>query len=539
MEKQLLSERLLKSEFTFGFELEAIVSTGSSLFDDTYEVFANTDDYDDDDFKNELREQIQGYLDNFLDGWKSHKYNKHIDGKSNVHGDSSIVIGEDDDDNDFTFEYSSPVLEAIPDNFNRVIKLLDGLKRKGIYTNESCGFHHHIRFGNMNYKDLVWVYVNLACDDEALTELTSMKDYSFVNDEYASQKEIDALAKAIFNKEWETASKYITDSKYRVFRLHPQGTIEWRGPRGFLNKGKLDEIKQFYRLFDYLIRKVITYVDSKVIAGTSVTKEEFFENIGKYIPILNSSSNSDKKIQDESIEKFLRKIKLNPFLILKIMKNEKLSSLLLKIFKTRNLSGTARDMLFDIHANKEKGFYKDNELIEIIRFLYKIFSECFDKHVVFDIFGLYNDLKYVYSQKTADEMLENADSMFGYRSCASTLHRNGFEIKEPAQHFIKYLKKYGNTNNWQSILTWMSYEKEDTWGLQMEYMSGEEYGKLAVTIYNMILKDELYTDNQHYVWSNLVRLGNAISKKLNGTPYKKEFVKLLNKLKFSEDKYIN
>ena len=166
MGKQLLSERLLRSEFTFGFELEAIVQSGSSLFDDTYEVFANTDDYDDDDFKDELKTQIGEYLDNFLDGWKSHKYNKKIHGKSKTHGDSSIVIGEDDDDDDFTFEYSSPVLEAVPDNFNRVITLLDSLKKKGIYTNESCGFHHHIKFGSMDYRDLVWVYVNLACDEQ-------------------------------------------------------------------------------------------------------------------------------------------------------------------------------------------------------------------------------------------------------------------------------------------------------------------------------------------------------------------------------------
>ena len=81
MGKQLLSERLLRSEFTFGFELEAIVQSGSSLFDDTYEVFANTDDYDDDDFKSELQTQIGEYLDNFLDGWKSHKYNKNAGNK--------------------------------------------------------------------------------------------------------------------------------------------------------------------------------------------------------------------------------------------------------------------------------------------------------------------------------------------------------------------------------------------------------------------------------------------------------------------------
>ena len=38
---------------------------------------------------------------------------------------------------------------------------------------------------------------------------------------------------------------------------------------------------------------------------------------------------------------------------------------------------------------------------------------------------------------------------------------------------------------------------------------------------------------------SLVREGNDISAKLNGTPYKQPFVKLLNQLKFSEDKFID
>ena len=38
----------------------------------------------------------------------------------------------------------------------------------------------------------------------------------------------------------------MSEEKMRLLRNHPQGTIEWRGPRNFLNKQNVNDIKTFF-----------------------------------------------------------------------------------------------------------------------------------------------------------------------------------------------------------------------------------------------------------------------------------------------------
>jgi hypothetical protein len=221
------------------------------------------------------------------------------------------------------------------------------------------------------------------------------------------------------------------------------------------------------------------------------------------------------------------------------MKDKKMTEFFLKMFKENPDFSLARDIIWITYKNFQDGFCNETEYIERIRFLYSIFKQCFDKSNVFDLFGMYDDLKYVLSQKDADEILDNSESIFGYRSQAASLYRNGFEIKEPAKHFLKLIDKT-NASAWTNILSWMDKKQENEWSSGLDFISKEDYAKLAVNIYDMVLKGKLYTNNNHYVWELLVKHGNNISQILSYSPeYKKAFNRLLQELKFNEDKFTN
>jgi hypothetical protein len=93
---KILEETLLTNEFTFGFELEAIVHEDNNIVSEDSWVNGNDDTEDD----------IKDYLDSFLYGeFNKHRTNRNISGDSNVHYDSSLQVEELGDDG-YSFEYS-------------------------------------------------------------------------------------------------------------------------------------------------------------------------------------------------------------------------------------------------------------------------------------------------------------------------------------------------------------------------------------------------------------------------------------------------
>jgi hypothetical protein len=85
-------------------------------------------------------------------------------------------------------------------------------------------------------------------------EFLKFNNVSFFNAQYASVGFLDALKKAAVAgdaKELKKLYEPRMGSKERVFRIHPQGTVEWRGPRGFIpSSGSFDaariKIRQFF-----------------------------------------------------------------------------------------------------------------------------------------------------------------------------------------------------------------------------------------------------------------------------------------------------
>ena len=269
---QLLNEKLLTSEFTFGFELEANVEYDSDIYNDC-EMY----DYDEND--DTIYDALKNKIDNLLMRGATESMNKGLQGLSDIHQDGSI---DTNDSSDISFEYASPIIPCTPNWFGKVIKLLMDLKEIGVYTNDTCGFHTHLRFGNMDERDVVWIYCNLASDPDFFETFSKLNDIDLYNREYASYQSIKQLGNAIYVKDYKKIAELLTTDKYRAIRIHPQGTLEWRGPRGFMDQDDLSYIKDYFKLLIKFINKISEYTSSNVISGSSITKKELFDNLKQY-----------------------------------------------------------------------------------------------------------------------------------------------------------------------------------------------------------------------------------------------------------------
>lgn len=260
---QLLDETLLTSDFTFGFELECIYNGD--------EVEDTGEDDDETDESSDNLHNVKVLMDNYFIGRNpSQKYF----GKSHTHQDCS-VHGDG-----YSVEYSSNIFPCTPYWFDRIIKALEEMIGSGDFeTNESCGFHHHLHFNNMTERDIIWIYCNMASDVNFYNTFKEYEGYDLYNDDYASFQSMEELNDAINEEDYDKILPLLSTEKFRAFRIHPQGTLEWRGPRNFMNEGNVDYIKGFYVLFNKLIYYIKGYMDRDELAGTSITKTEFFDGL--------------------------------------------------------------------------------------------------------------------------------------------------------------------------------------------------------------------------------------------------------------------
>ena len=271
---EILNENLLKSDFTFGFELEACVE--GSYYED-YSFDDEDGEYDlptsaDDGVNGELAKAIDNNLNNLLNKGVPSKLHKY----GNIDNDPSIRTYDRDD---FSFEWASPVLQCTPYNFNRVIKMLSNLPTINVYTNDTCGFHHHLSYEGITERDMIWIYVNLCMDAEFRSFMKEVDGIELTSEEWSPDDALIDIKEAIQDNNYERVLRYLSDDKYRLFRIHPYGTIEWRGPRDFLNDNNLTIIKDFYKKFNTYISKVIEYQARKTIVDTNISKEEFFKQL--------------------------------------------------------------------------------------------------------------------------------------------------------------------------------------------------------------------------------------------------------------------
>lgn len=265
--QEILLEKKLTTDFTMGFELEAIWYGESSY--DEIELF----------FSNEFRPG------------------------GDVHSDGSL---NSDDYDDTPFEYSTPVLPVDMSTFQQIINFLYENNNNVFYVNDSCGFHHHISYPGITVEDVVWIMSKLALDNNMLNKLKQFEDNDFVT-YWSKSGYLERLANAVNDFDFNTIVSCCNTEKYSLINVHSQKTLEWRGPRGFLENGNRNVIIKFYRRIWEFIKWMTDVLDEKEING--MDRDNFTEQVRA---VLNSNSDSYHKLKGYKSDKKDPSKKMSP-----------------------------------------------------------------------------------------------------------------------------------------------------------------------------------------------------------------------------------
>ena len=263
----------LHSDFSFGFEFEGFAKIQNFLGDiENYSYFRSFSSWDsipcnnlyEDDFR-----QLYNNVNEFInDKLHSRRGRTHYDGsvKNYLNGYQS-------------FEYSSPVFKFTPKNIKLIKDFFVNMNEYGFGINNTCGFHTHISFPDITENDAIWIVSQIAIDDKKIEEFCYLhnKDeiIDFYNDRYASKSFLLKIRDDIMNNNYYSLMNHINSEKYRVIRIHPQGTLEWRGPRNFLNRenGINIYISKLAKIMDILGESLnATHING-------ISKNEYFNNI--------------------------------------------------------------------------------------------------------------------------------------------------------------------------------------------------------------------------------------------------------------------
>ena len=270
----------LRGEFTFGFEFEGFGRLETYLQGtDAYNHYDEDFDYmecnslDGDDY-NDYYESINHFINRCL-GAKNGR--THYDGSvKNYH------------DGYQSFEYSSTIYKVNAKNFKKLNNFFSKLSNYDMGINETCGFHTHISYNGITEKDAVWIVAQIACNEDWTKEVTQMVDgdniIDFFNQRYADKEFLLKIRNNILQGNYNIRNLFNSD-KYRVLRIHPLGTIEWRGPRNFLNleNGFMKFTKKLTKVVDIFSKAL----EMNTIPCTGISKNTFFK-------LLNNNLNGEQ-----------------------------------------------------------------------------------------------------------------------------------------------------------------------------------------------------------------------------------------------------
>lgn len=266
-----MSNKRLLNEFSFGFELEG-----------TYDN----------------RETNPSYLKD--------KFDSMLGGIGNMHGDGSIRC----DYGYSPFEYASPVITFTPKNIEKVVKFLDSLPRLYVSVNRSCGFHTHISYTGINRNEVSWLMASMA-SDETYKDFMKMGRTNFHKGPYARATFFNDAHNYLLRHNFNGfCNTIVTNEKYRSMRIHPQGTIEWRGPRTFLNVNKHAKNVAFMKKLTQFIIKINNTLD--LMETPLISKKDFLNRASYKISNLTFR---DDIINSDKFKILLEKLKTRPDII--------------------------------------------------------------------------------------------------------------------------------------------------------------------------------------------------------------------------------
>lgn len=354
----LLLEKKLTTDFTFGFELEALAdgrlnfdySNSTKEFIESY--FGNAGDFHSDSSIEVNPGCVLYYEDE--DGDEYYYYED-----ENMTKDELFMNFETDniDDIDFQtpFEYASPVLEFNIENIQKVINMLnEGLSKGYFKTNDSCGFHHHLSYQGITGEDAAWIVSQLALDDSARELFSKFNtissegnevNYDFITT-WSNKEYLYDLADAIRVFDFKEIVRLLNTDKYSILNVHSNKTLEWRGPRDFLESEDKKIIIDFYKQLWKVVNWMTTALDKKEING--MDKNIYLKNliIGNNIkPIYNfpefTIDKDKKELSEEEINNIISKIDNNPTILISLSSKKRiLDQVIQKLFNTSRLGKT-------------------------------------------------------------------------------------------------------------------------------------------------------------------------------------------------------
>lgn len=299
-----LNESLVVGEFQYGFELEAYVG---SIANDSSDKYYQYDEIKD---KYSLSNDIKQSLINYFSQW----YGKNLQIKI----DNSLTS------NEAGFEFATPKMNITPLNIKKSIDFLNHLEASPykIYTDDTCGFHIHFSFPNIDKEDMAWIICNIAFDESLQKLLKFFTDkngntFKFFNRKYAKVSFLKDIKNAVLTYNWDKLSSLLSNDKNRLLRIHPENNIEWRGPRNFMDKSNYQTIKDFFVQFNLIIMQIIKIMDKTEL--NDIDRKSFF----KMVKLNNINSTiSEEKLQKQ-IQTIVEKSKSNPLLLAQINNNVK------------------------------------------------------------------------------------------------------------------------------------------------------------------------------------------------------------------------
>lgn len=202
--------------------------------------------------------------------------------------DTSIKLNGADANEYMGRELVSEPLTLSPQSIVNVKKSIIELHKNKVSTNPSCGFHVHYSYSTMTFADICWLLANLSVNSDATELFSEFEGIDFFSEEYADIEFLNDIKEHLAMG--MSPNKVFTTEKYRIIRIHPQGTLEWRGPRDFMNNSDMNLIDKFFIRLYKNADKI-----SKLISNTQLTFGEINISKNDFYKDLNSSNSSIKK----------------------------------------------------------------------------------------------------------------------------------------------------------------------------------------------------------------------------------------------------
>lgn len=193
--------------------------------------------------------------------------------------DSIVVDSENENTTERGYEFISNPLVLNPKNIIAAKQTILDMLKAGFRTNGTCGLHIHYSFDRMTFGDICWFLLGLSLNGDLKTQFSNFYDIEFFNETYADLKFLDEIPNAIASGDEDRIAKLFSTYKFRLLRIHPQGTIEWRGPRDFMNSGEMKSVGDFFlRLYKCadIIHK-LSSTDTFQVGGKSLQKNQFIK----------------------------------------------------------------------------------------------------------------------------------------------------------------------------------------------------------------------------------------------------------------------